>query len=268
MKKGIIAALSILVALAALAPGAAAISMDVDDAPAKVSILLYQDTSYVPIRAASQLMDDNAQVSWVNREAVVKTDALTLTARPGKPYLAANGRMLYIKDGVKLVNGTTMVPIRELCKAFGATVAWDQEQKKVIVRRGSGSIQPAEQYYDSAAVYWLSRIINAESATEPFRGKIAVGNVILNRVKSPLFPYSIYHVIFDTKWGVQFEPTRNGSINNMPNEDSVIAAKLCLDGASVAADSLYFLNTAKARSLWILQNCSYVMTIGNHQFYS
>ena len=99
-------------------------------------------------------------------------------------------------------------------------------------------------------------------------GKIAVGDVILNRVASPNYPDSIYDVIFDTKWGVQFEPTKNGSIYQTPSSDSVIAAKLCLDGASVVGNCQYFFNPATASSSWIAQNSTYYCTIGNHAFYA
>ena len=66
---------------------------------------------------------------------------------------------------------------------------------------------------------WLSRILYAEANTEPLAGKIAVGNVIMNRVKSPEFPDTIYSVIFDRKYGVQFTPVANGSVYNNANEE-------------------------------------------------
>ena len=115
---------------------------------------------------------------------------------------------------------------------------------------------------------WLSRIIEAESRDEPLTGKIAVGNVILNRVASSEFPGSIYGVIFDCNWGIQFEPVANGTIYNTPSEESILAAKLCLDGASVVGNSLYFLNPVKASNFWATQSCIYISTIGNHQFYA
>lgn len=42
--------------------------------------------------------------------------------------------------------------------------------------------------YTSTDLYWLSRIINAEAEAESYTGKVAVGNVIMNRVKSGSFP--------------------------------------------------------------------------------
>lgn len=120
---------------------------------------------------------------------------------------------------------------------------------------------------DSDAVYWLSRIISAESQGEPLEGKIAVGNVVLNRVKSSEFPNTIYGVIFDDRWGGQFEPVRNGTIYQTPTEESVEAAKLCLAGTNVVGDSLYFLAPALAQNFWIVENREYVTTIGCHEFY-
>lgn len=248
-------------------PCAKAISLVVDDAPAKVRISVCDNTSYVPIRAVTNLLRPDAKVSWENHQAVITASNLNLTAHPGESYLNANGRMLYIKDSVRLINGSTCVPIRVLAKAMGASVSWDSRTNQAVVNSGSGTILSGDQYYNSESLYWLSHIINAESGIEPFKGKVAVGNVILNRVKSPEFPNSIYDVIFDTKWGVQFEPVENGTIYDTPNEESILAAKLCLDGASVTSDSLYFLDPAKAKNLWTIENCEYIATIGGHQFY-
>ena len=135
----------------------------------------------------------------------------------------------------------------------------------------SGTAKPSApgwSFYNDDNVYWLSRIINAEARGESLDGQIAVGNVVLNRVASPLFPDTIYTVIFQTTYGIiQFSPIANGSIYTTPAESCVIAAKLALDGANTASDSLYFLNVKAATTLWVVRNCSYVTTIGNHSFY-
>ena len=268
MKLRIILLLLMLGLLLSGAVNGKAISLEIDGSTSDVSVSLYNATSYVPLRAVTKLLTPNAQISWKNRQAVVTSNTLYLTARPGDHYLNANGRMLYIKDGVRLINGSTWIPIRVLVKAMGGTTSWNNHTQTVSVTRGHGTILSGDQYYDSASVYWLSRIIHAESTGEPLNGKIAVGNVILNRVKSPEYPYSIYHVIFDETYGVQFEPVRNGTIYDMPDEESILAAKLCLDGASVVGNSLYFLNPDKSSSRWAIQNCTFVATIGQHQFYA
>jgi N-acetylmuramoyl-L-alanine amidase len=268
MKKRITALLLMLCLVAGTWISADAVSLKVDSAPVQVRVSLYDSTSYVPLRAMANLLSPGATVAWENGKAVVRKADLTLTARPGDLYLEANGRMLYAAGGIKIENGTTMVPLRAFAKAFGASVAWDGAAQAALVTRGSGTITPGGSYYDADAVYWLSRIISAESMSEPLKGKIAVGNVIMNRVKSPDFPDTIYGVIFDSRWGGQFQPVKNGSIYNTPGADSVLAAKLCLDGASVVGDSIFFLNPAISSNFWTMQNRDYMATIGNHQFYA
>lgn len=268
MKKQMIAAILSLGLLISAVPAAGATSLQINSGQASVALSVINNTTYVPLRAVTNMLVRGATISWENGYAVVRTSNLTLTARPDAYYLDANGRMLYIKDGVKAFNGVTMVPIRVLAKALGASVDWDSATDMVKVSSGSGTITAGDKYYDSAAVYWLSRIISSESGSEPFLGKLAVGNVVLNRVASPDFPDNIYDVIFDPRWGGQFDPVSNGTIYNMPTDESILAAKLCLDGASVVGTSLYFLNPAKSSNFWTTQNCTYVATIGSHQFYS
>ena len=128
-------------------------------------------------------------------------------------------------------------------------------------------LTPASGFYREDEVYWLSKIISAESAGETLLGQIAVGDVILNRVKSPLFPATIYGVIFDRKYGVQFSPTLDGRIYLDPTYTATLAAKICLEGVSLSDDAIYFLNPRAAQSSWIVNNRPYAYTIGNHDFY-
>ena len=121
--------------------------------------------------------------------------------------------------------------------------------------------------YTKDDVFWMTKIINAESAGEPIQGKIAVGNVILNRVDSIDFPNNIYSVIFDRKYGVQFEPVINGTIYNDHTLDCITAAKRALKGENYAGQSLYFLNPKTASNSWIINNRTFMVSISNHDFY-
>ena len=122
--------------------------------------------------------------------------------------------------------------------------------------------------YREEDLYWLSRIIHAEAQGEPYVGKVAVGNVVLNRVESGLFPNTIKGVVFDKQHGyTQFSPVLDGNIYNTPNSDSINAAKDALNGNRPVGDALYFLNMSKSTNFWIVQNRKYFMTIGDHDFY-
>jgi len=121
--------------------------------------------------------------------------------------------------------------------------------------------------YSESDLYWLSRIIEAEASGESQAGKIAVGNCVINRVNSKEFPNTIYGVIFDTKYGVQYQPTANGAIYNNPSDASVQAAKDALSGHSVVGNALYFCSVKVAPYSWASKNRPYLTTIGNHVFY-
>lgn len=231
-------------------------------------VAVYNDTAYVPIRSMSETLGENVSVTWENESARVVSDNLWIFAKPSEPYLEANGRMLYASEDIKLVDGRTLVPVRQIAAAFDAEVYYDAVTNTAVMTSGTGAIEDASHYYDSDELLWLSRIVEAESGGESLLGKIAVANVVLNRVASSEYPNTIYGVIFDRQYGVQFEPISNGSIYCTASAQSEMAAKLALDGASVVGDSLYFLNPDKATSFWIVQNCSLITSIGDHDFYA
>lgn len=239
----------------------------IDGCAAEVGATVIDNTTYVSLRAVSEILRPGAAISWLEGQASVQSYGLSLTAEPGALWLEANGRDLFIPLGVQVKDGHLLVPVRTLCTALGAEVTWEAETASVHITSGSGSIPPASSFYNSNDLYWLSRIISAESQSEPMAGKIAVGNVVLNRAASGEFPDTIYDVIFDSRWGGQFEPVRNGTIYNAPTQESVIAAKLVLEGADIAGSSLYFLAPSQTGNHWIMENQRYVMTIASHWFY-
>ncbi len=223
--------------------------------------------AYVSLREFATYMD-NAVVTWNPDEeyAVAKTDSLTVTAWENGSYLLANGRYLWCPGRTYTENGIMMVPLTAAARAFGFDHTWTGTATEL--HRQRGAIDSGENYYNADDVWWLAKIIHAEAQGEPFTGKIAVGEVVLNRVASDEFPDTIYSVIFDREHGVQFTPTVNGAIEEDPGVDSIIAAKLVLDGARIGRDLLYFLNPAIAVSTWIPENRDYYMTIGSHDFYT
>lgn len=117
-------------------------------------------------------------------------------------------------------------------------------------------------------IFWLARIIHAESEGEPYTGKVAAGSVVMNRVASNQFPNSIYDVIFEYYYNIpQFSPVEDGTIYNNPNADSLKAAEEAYWGAKPVGNALYFFNPQKAAGSWIVNNRKYITTIGTHAFY-
>lgn len=258
MKKAI-AALALCAGL--LASSAHGVSLTLNGEPLEADATVYENTTFVSLRAVSQAIRPDAEISWDGEKATVEGDGLSLTAQPGDDAFVYNGRRLPLSTPVRLENCRTLVPVRPLAALLGAKVEWDGENDLV-------SLTTANTLHDAGdELYWLSHIISAESRGEPMEGKIAVGNVVLNRVASPDFPDTIYGVIFDPRWGGQFEPVRNGTIYDEPTAESVQAAAACLSGANTAGDSLYFLAPQLTENHWAMENRTYVTTIGVHWFY-
>ncbi|MEE0969384.1 MAG: cell wall hydrolase [Clostridia bacterium] len=238
-----------------------------------VKALLYNGVTFVPLRRFCETFG-HADVSWSEkkRTAKVRSTELEISVTEGTPYITVNGRIFYSGRASAIIEGILYVPVRVMAKAYGLDVEWRE-----LLGGGLGYVEltstgkraeNAEDIYDSEVLYWLSRIISAESRGESLVGQIAVGNVVLNRTRDKNFPDTVYDVIFDNKFGVQFTPTTNGTIYEDPAESSIIAAKICLEGYSISEEILYFLNKSIAESLWVTNNRNYVMTLGNHAFYS
>ncbi len=240
-----------------------------DETPYTGTVFSENETTYVGIREFSMFMGAHS-VDWdgASKTAVITADNLVITAQDGSRYITANGRCLWVRDGIRSKEGTMYIPIRVIAKAFDCSVSWSGADYAVYLTSGSGAIVPAAEFYTEDALLWLSRIIHSEAGLEPLEGKLAVGSVVLNRVNSDQYPNTIYSVIFDMSAGVQFTPAATGTIYCTPNEESVLAAKLCLDGASISDNVFFFVNEALAENTWVSDNRPYVMTIGNHTFFA
>lgn len=222
--------------------------------------------TYVALAPMAQVLDAGAQVTWDggSATATVKTEKLNLTAKVGQLYIQANGRYLYVPEGVQLVNGKVTVPLSVLVKAFDGRLSWDGASDTVMVNRGSGAIQSGDSFYDQDSLFWLSRVIQAECGNQPLKGRIAVGNVVMNRVKNPAFPNTVKEVLAQKN---QFTTWKNGKLaDRTPNATSVIAAKLVLDGAEVEECKGATFFDCNARS-WAARNKTCVAVIGGHKFY-
>lgn len=112
----------------------------------------------------------------------------------------------------------------------------------------------------------LQKIVMAEAEGEPYQGKVAVANVVLNRLRSANFPDTIYEVIYQKS---QFSPVANGRLKRVkPNEDSIKAVNAALSGVKeVTDDTYFFLSLQLAQDLTVHHSRTYAKTIGNHTFY-
>ena len=224
-----------------------------------------ESTIYVPLRAVCEHY--GAEVTWDKEaeKAAISMEDTYMEAYLNGQVLEANGRCIYDAYASLLADGNFMIPARVLAKALNAQVSWNDADNRVDFVSGTAPIESAETFYNADDLNWLSRIIYSEAGNQPLGGKIAVGNVVLNRVTDPSFPDSIYDVIFQRG---QFYPASSGAIYMEPNAESVLAAKLALEGTNTAGNALFFQNTAITGSNWMSNTRPVVVELGNHTFYA
>lgn len=131
----------------------------------------------------------------------------------------------------------------------------DEEREKELAKlsknRGAVSTSVSD-------VTILAALIQAEAGNQPYEGKLAVGAVVMNRVRSGGYPNSIIEVI--TAPG-QFPPATNGTVAAIaargPSSSCMQAAQAAVDGQTTVGGALHFGRVGKAAGV----------VIGNHVFY-
>ncbi|MBO7390351.1 MAG: spore cortex-lytic enzyme [Clostridia bacterium] len=116
--------------------------------------------------------------------------------------------------------------------------------------------------YSSGDSYLLAKCIYAEARGEPYTGQVAVGAVILNRVRSSKFPNTISGVIYQP---YAFTCVADGQINLTPDANAKKAAQDALNGWDPTNGCLYYYNPATATSSWIWSR-TVMLSIGKHNF--
>ena len=126
------------------------------------------------------------------------------------------------------------------------------------------NVEAASSSNGTSDVQLLARAINGEARGEPYEGQVAVGAVILNRVKSPSFPNTIAGVIYEPG---AFTAVSDGQIHVPIAENSTIvkAARDALNGWDPSGGALYYFNPSTATNKWIWSR-PLIKTIGKHRF--
>lgn len=116
--------------------------------------------------------------------------------------------------------------------------------------------------YSSNEVDLLARLIHGEARGEPYVGQVAVGAVVLNRVRHSAFPNTIAGVIYQTG---AFDAVSDGQINLAPDEQSLRAARDAMNGWDPSGGCIYYYNPSTATNKWIWSR-EVRLTIGEHAF--
>ncbi len=116
--------------------------------------------------------------------------------------------------------------------------------------------------YSSSDVYLLARVIGAEARGESYTGQVAVGAVILNRVRHSSFPDSIAGVVYQSG---AFSCINDSNWSVAPNDTAKKAARDAINGWDPTGGAIYYYNPAKTSNKWI-RSRPVITTIGRHIF--
>ena len=146
-------------------------------------------------------------------------------------------------------------------KSTFAALGMNDSVKALEGNSGSSSSSSSSNY-TSSDLYLLAKTIYAEARGESYTGQVAVGAVILNRVKSSKFPNTISGVVYQKH---AFTAVSDGQINLEPDKTAMNAAQDAMNGWDPTYGCIYYYNPAVATSSWIFSRKT-VTTIGKHVF--
>lgn len=133
-----------------------------------------------------------------------------------------------------------------------------------IVDNGHTNTASLAKTTNTSDIQLMARAINGEARGEPYEGQVAVGAVILNRVKDSRFPNTISGVIYQSG---AFTAVSDGQINAAISENSTVykAAQDAMNGWDPTGGCVYYFNPNTATNKWIWSR-PLVKTIGKHRF--
>lgn len=114
----------------------------------------------------------------------------------------------------------------------------------------------------NSQAYLLARVINGEARGEPYTGQVAVGAVILNRVRSSSFPNTISGVVYQKG---AFDCMTDGQVNAPVSASCIRAAQDALAGWDPSGGAIYYYNPKTATNQWI-RTRQIIASIGKHVF--
>jgi N-acetylmuramoyl-L-alanine amidase len=193
--------------------------------------------------------------------------SVLLILRPSKTTFAQPDQTTEIQTRLKQwgyyngpVDGVLNSETQQAIKSFQASNGLNQTGNADAVTLQALGIYVSTQ--NSNDLYLIAKCIFAEARGEPYEGKVAVGAVILNRVKNPDFPNTVYGVIYQS-WA--FTAVHDGQINLEPDTVSYQAAQDAVNGWDPTYGCIYYYNPAKATNQWIYSR-EVVVVIGKHYF--
>ncbi len=196
-------------------------------------------------------------------QAIARLDSVDAAVADTREVQTRLKKWGYYTGNVDGINGPlTISAVKRFQKKYGLTqdgIVGPLTAAKMGISLSSGS---SSSSYNNNDRYLLAKVIYAEARGESYKGQVAIGAVVLNRVEDSRFPNTIAGVIYQP-WA--FTAVNDGQINLEPDQTAYQAADDALNGWDPTYGSVYYYNPATATSKWIYST-TYVTQIGNHIF--
>ena len=169
----------------------------------------------------------------------------------------------YYDGSIDGIYGTkTLNAVKSFQKKNGLTVDGIAGNKTLSAMGITSSGNSTQTTNNSSNVNLLAHLIYGEARGESYTGQVAVGAVIMNRVKSSLFPNTISGVIYQKG---AFDAVSDGQINMTPDTTAKKAAQDAINGWDPSYGAIYYFNPATATNKWIWSR-PVTVVIGKHRF--
>lgn len=133
---------------------------------------------------------------------------------------------------------------------------------QTLLYLGLGGSTNNSTNYTSSDVQLLAKVISAEARGESYEGQVAVGAVILNRVKHPSFPDSISGVVYQKG---AFSCVNDSNWYAEVSASAKRAATDALNGWDPSGGAIYYYNAKKTNDAF-MHSRPVVKVIGDHRF--
>ncbi len=170
----------------------------------------------------------------------------------------------YYSGNIDGIYGTqTVNAVKYFQRKNGLTadgIAGPATLKAMGIMTSSSSSSSSSSYNSNLNL--LSRVIYGESRGEPYTGQVAVGAVVMNRIKSSSFPNTLSGVVYQSG---AFDAVKDGQVNLTPDSTARKAAQDAMNGWDPSYGAIYYFNPSTATNKWIWSR-PMTVTIGKHRF--
>ena len=170
----------------------------------------------------------------------------------------------YYSGNVDGIYGTqTVNAVKYFQRKNGLTadgIAGPATLKAMGIMTSSSSNSSSSSYNSNLNL--LSRVIYGEARGEPYTGQVAVGAVVMNRIKSSSFPNTLSGVVYQSG---AFDAVKDGQVNLTPDSTARKAAQDAMNGWDPSYGAIYYFNPSTATNKWIWSR-PMTVTIGKHRF--